>query len=256
MQGDGMRAVLALLVVLATAPVAAQDCPGDCTYDGQVKVAELILAVRVALGDLGVDSCFAADVNRDGAVGIDELVLAVSMLLNGCPAPSSPTATVTLAVTPTATATSTELATATASATPTATPTIPPVGGAWVEAPLTVGQSTCSEEFTAVFAEMLAERVACPQQVELLDDTTADVTDCSSQTVRGQLDRDGTIHLVFPRSEGSAPPCTVTLDVSSVIAAGADPVVASYTFGLAFGGDGCPFDDCTIQASAPWTRPE
>lgn len=253
-----MRAVLALLVVLATAPVAAQDCPGDCTYDGQVKVAELILAVRVALGDLGVDSCFAADVNRDGAVAIDELVLAVSMLLNGCPAPSSPTATATLAATPTVTATPAESATATAteSATPAATPTIPPVGGAWIEAPLTVGDSTCAEELTAAFADQLTARGPCAQEVETLDETSVRVTDCSAQAVAGTLDRDGTMHLIFPPADDTVGGCTVTLSVTSRIAGGAAPVTAAYTFGFVFGGEACPLDDCTIQASAPWTRPE
>lgn len=241
-----------LFVALLAMPAAAQSCPGDCNGDGEVRVDEMIAGVRIALGEAAVATCPAFDANTDGTLSIDELVRAVTNLLNGCPAVTPATPTDTPSPSPPAT----ETGTPTASATATATPTIPPVGGAWVEAPLAVVDSTCTEDLTAAFAERLGGRGPCAQQVELLDDATVRVTDCSSQTVDGPLDRDGTMHLVFPPSEGGEPPCTLTLNVNSVVPAGADPVVANYTFALAFGGEGCPFEDCTIRANAAWTRPE
>jgi hypothetical protein len=87
-------------------------------------------------------------------------------------------------------------------------------------------------------------------------ETSVRVTDCSQQVVDGSLDRDGTMRLAFPPSESAVGGCTVTLSTSSVIPAGAMPVNARYTFGLAFGGETCPLDDCTIAASGAWTRPE
>ena len=157
-------------------------------------------------------------------MSIDELIRGVTSTLNGCPAtptgmPSeSPTAMPSETPSPSPTATDT--------ATPTATPTIPPVGGDWVEAPLAVGDSTCAEIFTSSFADQLASRGPCSQQVEMTGETSVRVTDCSNQVVDGTLDRDGTMHLAFPPSDSTVGGCTVTLTVNSVIAAGADPVTA------------------------------
>ena len=92
---------------------------------------------------------------------------------------------------------------------PTATPTIPPVGGDWLEQPLTVDESTCVEQLTSAFADELAARGPCAQQVEMTSETTVRVTDCSQQVVDGTLDRDGTMHLAFPPSDGTVGGCTV-----------------------------------------------
>jgi hypothetical protein len=245
-----MRFALLMLAVAMASPAVAQPCPGDCNGDGVVRVDEMIVGVRIALGEDVVADCPAFDVNGDGAVAIDELIRAVASTLNGCPAtPSpSPSPSETPSPSPTATATDTE--------TPTATPTIPPVAGAWVEDPLTVGDSTCAEIFTSAFADELASRGPCSQQVELTGEASVRVTDCSQQVVDGALDRDGTMHLAFPPSDDTVGGCTVTLTVSSVIAAGADPVSADYTFAFVFGGDACQLDDCAIQASATWARVE
>ena len=239
-----MRLALLLLALVVAAPAVAQPCPGDCNGDGMVRVDEMIVGVRIALGEGVVADCPAFDVNSDGTVAIDELIRAVGSTLNGCPATPTPSPSDTPSPSPTATDT----------ATPTATPTIPPVAGAWIEAPLAVGDSTCAEQFTTAFADELASRGPCSQQVEMTGETSVRVTDCSDQVVDGTLDRDGTMHLAFPPSDNTVSGCTVTLTVGSVIAAGADPVTADYTFALAFGGAACPLDDCTIHAGATWTR--
>ncbi|MFN8641335.1 MAG: hypothetical protein U0802_06635 [Candidatus Binatia bacterium] len=239
-----MRRALLVLVLLAAAPARGQVCPGDCSGDGAVRVEELIVGVRIALGESAVAACPVADANGDGAVTVDELVRAVTSALSGCPA--SPTPTDTPSPSPTATDT----------ATPTATPTIPPVAGSWVEAVLAVDASSCAAPLTAAFSDELATRGPCRQQVELTGETSVRVADCSRQVVDGTLDRDGTMHLAFPPSEGAVADCTVTIATSSVIPAGAAAVIARYTFALAFGGEACPLEDCTIAASGAWTRME
>lgn len=243
---DGMRVAVLLLVLAAAGPARAQACAGDCDGDGAVRIEELIAGVRIALGERAVAACPAFDGNGDGAVGIDELVRAVTSALDGCPATPAPTPSETPSPSPTATDT----------ATATATPTVPPVAGAWLEQPLAVGDSTCAESLTAAFADELAGRGPCAQQVEITGEASVRVTDCSQQVVDGTLDRDGTIRLAFPPSEGSVSGCTVTLTTRSVIPAGATPVIADYVFDLAFGGEACPLEDCAIDASAAWARVE
>jgi len=60
---------------------------GDCNYDGQVSVAELVTSVNVALGAMPMQSCEDADFDADGAMRVDELVTAVNAALDGVPAP-------------------------------------------------------------------------------------------------------------------------------------------------------------------------
>lgn len=63
------------------------DCPGDCNYDGQVTVNELVFAVNAALAPgraALVKPCLPADVSLDYRVSIDELVLATRQALGGC----------------------------------------------------------------------------------------------------------------------------------------------------------------------------
>lgn len=240
-----MRA-LALLLLLVAAP-AAGLCPGDCNGDGQVRVEELVSGVGLALDGGAVESCAALDGNGDGAIGIDELVRAVTALLGGCPATPTPTEPPPLD-TPTATPTAED------TATPTATPTLPPIGGAWVEAALTVDESSCPQPLTAAFAEELAERGPCAQTVVLTGEASVRVTDCAEQEVDGAVERDGTIQLTFPPSPGGVEGCTLVLSTSSVIPAGQPAVRARYTFAIAFD-ENCGLADCTIIASGDWTRP-
>lgn len=73
--------------VLATATPLPVRCAGDCNADGRVDIAEIILAVRIALGDANLGECSAADREGDGRVGIAELVESVNGALAGCAAP-------------------------------------------------------------------------------------------------------------------------------------------------------------------------
>jgi hypothetical protein len=57
---------------------------GDCDGNAQVSIAELITAVRIALGEADLATCTAADVNGDGRVSVNELIAAVGAALNGC----------------------------------------------------------------------------------------------------------------------------------------------------------------------------
>ncbi len=59
-------------------------CPGDCDGDQVVSINELVAAVRIALEEVGVAFCPAANPDRDLVVAIDELVRAVRAALDGC----------------------------------------------------------------------------------------------------------------------------------------------------------------------------
>lgn len=61
-------------------------CAGDCDGSGAVSIDELVLAVRIALGDQSVGSCQAVDTNGSDGVEINELVAAVGRALSGCEA--------------------------------------------------------------------------------------------------------------------------------------------------------------------------
>jgi hypothetical protein len=61
-----------------------QPCAGDCDSDRHVRVNELVIGVRIALGELGPDDCLSFDADGDGSVSIAELIAAVGALLNGC----------------------------------------------------------------------------------------------------------------------------------------------------------------------------
>lgn len=65
--------------VLTTLP-----CAGDCDGNGNVEIDDLLDAVKVGLGERGVDSCLGGDVDRDGHIRIDELLRAVGTALRGC----------------------------------------------------------------------------------------------------------------------------------------------------------------------------
>ncbi|MGH7789296.1 MAG: hypothetical protein ACRERC_20670 [Candidatus Binatia bacterium] len=57
---------------------------GDCNGDDAVAINELILAVRIALGDAALNDCTAIDRDDNGSVGIAELIAAVTGALQGC----------------------------------------------------------------------------------------------------------------------------------------------------------------------------
>lgn len=81
--------------LLAGAIVPAGDggpgrgaCPGDCDGDSSVSVGELVVAVRIALGDAPFGMCRTAfDCgSADNCLGIAQVVAAVRHAVDGCPA--------------------------------------------------------------------------------------------------------------------------------------------------------------------------
>ncbi|HVM97812.1 MAG TPA: EF-hand domain-containing protein [Candidatus Acidoferrales bacterium] len=65
-------------------PTAYTPCAGDCNHDNVVSVDELVLGVRIDLGDAALDQCPAFDVNGDGEVTLDEILRAVNSALQDC----------------------------------------------------------------------------------------------------------------------------------------------------------------------------
>ena len=65
-------------------PTRAAGCPGDCDGDGVVTIAELVLGVRIALGELDASDCPSLEITGNGAVSIDELMQALRAALFGC----------------------------------------------------------------------------------------------------------------------------------------------------------------------------
>ncbi|MGE3498076.1 MAG: hypothetical protein AB7N53_09275 [Candidatus Binatia bacterium] len=70
-------------VALSQAAGRDRPCAGDCDGDGTVRIADLVNAVRIALGEPST-ICTAADLDADGVVAVHELVTAVGKALNGC----------------------------------------------------------------------------------------------------------------------------------------------------------------------------
>ena len=60
------------------------SCAGDCDANGTVSIDEVVRSVGVAIGDVSMDVCPNADLNKDQSVGIGELISAVRDALNGC----------------------------------------------------------------------------------------------------------------------------------------------------------------------------
>lgn len=79
-------ALTVLVALSGSATAAAVDLPGsgqcigDCNHDGRVTIDELILGVRIALGNAAADAC---DVGGQG-FGINGLVTSVLNSLSGC----------------------------------------------------------------------------------------------------------------------------------------------------------------------------
>lgn len=59
-------------------------CTGDCNGDGEVDVAELVLGVRRALGEIELGECVAFDRDFDTRVSVDEIIGGVGMALTSC----------------------------------------------------------------------------------------------------------------------------------------------------------------------------
>jgi photosystem II stability/assembly factor-like uncharacterized protein len=65
-------------------------CQGDCRRDGTVTVDEVMLGIRIALGEMGIETCVALDFDESGSVEVNELVTALSNVLAGCGATTGP----------------------------------------------------------------------------------------------------------------------------------------------------------------------
>jgi hypothetical protein len=65
-------------------PPAPRPCRGDCNHDRSVGTDELIVAVRLALGDQQF-TCPALDQSGDASIGIDDLITALRNALVECP---------------------------------------------------------------------------------------------------------------------------------------------------------------------------
>jgi hypothetical protein len=59
-------------------------CVGDCNEDGVVGVDELVLGIRIGLGEVAISACLPLDRDNNGAVDISENIVAVSNSLNNC----------------------------------------------------------------------------------------------------------------------------------------------------------------------------
>ncbi len=91
-----VHGLIAFVVCCAPAFVTttfAQACVGDCNGDGRVTVDEVVRGVTIALGQGSVQACPNLDVDGNAQITVDELLLAVHVVLDGCVA--APTATAT-----------------------------------------------------------------------------------------------------------------------------------------------------------------
>jgi len=65
-------------------PTPPAICPGDCDGNRTVSLEERVVGVRIALLELAVGACGAADVDGDLAVSVDELVAATRASIESC----------------------------------------------------------------------------------------------------------------------------------------------------------------------------
>ncbi len=65
-------------------------CVGDCDWNTQVTVDELVLGVNIALGTAALSACEMFDDDGSGAVTVDKVIRGVGNALNGCVEPLTP----------------------------------------------------------------------------------------------------------------------------------------------------------------------
>ncbi|MBP1684962.1 MAG: domain protein beta Propeller [Deltaproteobacteria bacterium] len=61
------------------------ECVGDCNLDGNVFVNEITIGRRIALDQLPLNACPAADSNLDGFVFVNEITFSRKNAVSGCP---------------------------------------------------------------------------------------------------------------------------------------------------------------------------
>jgi len=67
-----------------TATRTPLPCVGDCDNDSAISIDELVVGVRIALGEVDLTDCPSFDFDMDGEVTIDELLQGVRAALLGC----------------------------------------------------------------------------------------------------------------------------------------------------------------------------
>jgi chitin binding protein len=70
---------------LSTPTPTARPCVGDCDRNQSVTIDEVVLGIRILLGEVSLGVCPALDSTNEGALTVDELVTAVHNALSGCP---------------------------------------------------------------------------------------------------------------------------------------------------------------------------
>ncbi len=66
-------------------PALPVACSGDCNFNGEVAVNEIIRQVTINLDTGTLASCIPADANMSGNVEINEIIRSVNQNLDGCP---------------------------------------------------------------------------------------------------------------------------------------------------------------------------
>ncbi len=59
-------------------------CAGDCNFDGQTTVDELVTMARVLLGDAPFNACLLGDANHNGKIGVDDVVAGIASVIGNC----------------------------------------------------------------------------------------------------------------------------------------------------------------------------
>src|SRR6185503_9700033 len=92
-----MRWLVALLAFLGAliAPFAATAiiCEGDCDFNAEVTIEELVTLVNIALGNRPLADCSIGDADGNAEITIDEIIVAVGDALTSCATPPTPTPT-------------------------------------------------------------------------------------------------------------------------------------------------------------------
>ncbi len=86
--------MLRFLIIMAVSmlPLSVRaSCPGDCDRDGEVSIADLLVAVSIGIGEASLADCADADLDSDDRISIADLIAGVRTALDGCPPRPTPT---------------------------------------------------------------------------------------------------------------------------------------------------------------------
>lgn len=230
----------ALIASLAGHAVA-QPCVGDCSGEGRVTIADLILAVNIALGQASLEQCPALG---QAPIGVDRLILAVNNALCGCGSCPAPLPTRTFTVTPTPTAT-------VATPTPSRTPTPTPIVSTWHEDSGKITSSTCPSDVTTQLRQELA--TATDDFTVRQSGDQVEIRDTEGNTETSTIDADGTVHIAETIVESEGGNCVATFGEQFTVNLSSSPTAATY--GLTVSSVGCPRNlKCKVQFTTRWTR--